>query len=106
MSPSDSISWTPETGRPVVDRAPDVVRRPVGPESVALLWRADQATRARVALQLQRQAGNRFVQGLVVQRDPSGGGALTDAQQWEKDWNDYSQHQNYFKGSDRPTGNR
>lgn len=70
----------------------------VGPAQAAMLQRADGKTRAHVIRQLQRQSGNHFVQR-VIQRIP-----LTDAEQWEQDWNTYSGQQGRFAGSGRPAG--
>jgi D-alanyl-D-alanine carboxypeptidase-like protein len=84
------------------DRQPDAVREHIGPERVDLLWQADRAMRATVAGQLQRQSGNRFVQALL-QRQPTPA-PLTDAQQWEQDWNTYSAQQSRFAASGRPAG--
>ena len=86
------------------DRQPDAVREHIGPERVDLLWQADRATRAHVAGQLQRQAGNRFVQALVQRQRNPDPPVLTDAQQWEQDWNHYTGQQRLFAGSGRPAG--
>jgi hypothetical protein len=55
---------------------------------------------------IQRQSINSFVQGHIqIQRQSAPAPAvLTDAQQWEQDWNNYAGHQHYFAGNDRPKG--
>jgi hypothetical protein len=95
----DQHAWS---GAP--DRQPDAVGEHIGPDRVDLLWQADRATRAQIAGQLQRQAGNRFVQALVERQPVPKPAPLTDAQQWEQDWNTYTGQQSRFAGGDRPTG--
>ncbi|HBB33151.1 MAG TPA: hypothetical protein DDZ80_03345 [Cyanobacteria bacterium UBA8803] len=53
---------------------------------------------------IQRQSINSFVQGQIQRQSAPAPAVLTDAQQWEQDWNNYASHQHYFAGSGRPTG--
>lgn len=84
----------------VTERAPESI----GPEGVELLRRGGDATRARVAAQLQRLAGNRYVQALIQRQGTVAAKPLTDAEQWDQDWTSHTAQQSYFAGSDRPAG--
>jgi hypothetical protein len=43
-------------------------------------------------------------QSIVQRQGTSAGGGVTDAQQWDNDWNTYIGQQHYFAGSGRPAG--
>jgi hypothetical protein len=43
-------------------------------------------------------------QSLVQRQGASAGGGVTDAQQWDNDWNTHTGQQHYFAGADRPAG--
>src|SRR6476646_5250085 len=91
----------PEHRRPARASGIDAATTPN--ELIALLRLADDAGRQEITERLQRGAGNHVVQGIVA-RQPAVIARLTDAQQWEQDWNDHPDHQADFAGSDRPSG--
>ena len=53
---------------------------------------------------IQRQSINSFVQGHIQRDSAPAPAVLTDAQQWEQDWNNHPGQQQYFAGSGRPKG--
>jgi D-alanyl-D-alanine carboxypeptidase len=75
------------------------------PSDIARLLKVgDTGVQANLATQLQRRIGNHAAQGLLQRDPPPTLAPLTDAQQWEADWNAHPDRQNEFRGTDRPTG--
>lgn len=94
--PVARVTARPREADEALDATPSAMLR--------LLEVGDAGVQTRVARQLQDSVGNYAAQHLLQRDPPATTAPLTDAQQWEADWNAHPDRQNEFRGSDRPVG--
>src|SRR5579864_7005271 len=80
---------TPRSAYRLIPRSRDTEEPLIAAPSamVSLLRLGDAGVQNRIARQLQGRVGNHAVQDLLQRDPPTPAPPLTDAQQWELDWN-------------------